>query len=161
MQNHTPSDSPARAIAWFSSVTAGYSDSEDRMWLKLVSAEREVVVWATRRLLSALLDQAEQFLRGESSEEAWLAKHANAVAPFLNRGGDKPPARSESIKDHAQTVGLAYEIQLTRKGERNLFIFKTGQGSFGVPCSEPESHCLLELVYQRSLSAGWAPRVNW
>jgi len=161
MQNHTPSAPSAPAIAWFSSVTAGYSDSEDRMWLKLVSADREVVIWATRRLLTSLLSQAEQFLKGKDTDEDWIAKHAQAVAPFLDRGGDKPPAKPDSVKDRAQPVGLAHEIQLTRKGDRYLFIFKTGQGPFGVPCSEAESHCLLELIYQRSLTAGWDPRVHW
>ncbi len=161
MKNDTPGESTRQTIFWFGSVTAGYSDSEDRMWLKLVSTDKEVVVWATRRLIGALLSKAEQFLRGDQPESDWLTAHAQAIAPFLDRGGDKPPAKSESIKDHAQPVGLAYEIQLTRKGDRNLFIFKTGQGRFGVPCSDSESHCLLELFHQRSLSAGWDPRVNW
>ena len=128
------------------------------MWLKLVSTDREVVVWATRRLIGALLGQAQTFLRGDQDEETWQTAHARAVAPFLDRGGDKPPAKSESIKDHARPVGLAYEVQLTRQNELNLFVFKTNQGQFGVPCSATESHCLLALLHRRSEAAKWGFR---
>ena len=161
MKNDTPGQSAGQTVEWFGSVTAGYSDSEDRMWLKLVNQEREVVIWVTRRLIAALIAQGFSFLKGNREPAEWALEHTKAIEPFVARGGDQPPTRSQSLKEHAQSVGLAYEIQLTRRDDKNLFIFKAAQGQFGVPCSDQETHCLVELFFQRAKGAGWGLEAPW
>jgi hypothetical protein len=149
----------ADSIFWFASLTAGYSDSEDRLWLRLTHPEREATVWMTRRLTQGLIQQAYKLLSGrEPSDDQ--PSHAEIVAPFVQKGGDASP-RQRSAETPVVGQGLVSTINcsLTPKGMNWVFHVPTAKA--GLACSDTEAHCLLELLFQRQKSAGWAIPSPW
>jgi len=146
-------------IFWFASLTAGYSDSEDRLWLRLTHSEREATVWMTRRLTQALIQQAYRLLDNKESEEP-SASHAEIVAPFIQKGGDaSPKQRSAETPIVGQGLVSTINCSLTAKGMN--WVFHVPSSKAGLACSDTEAHCLLELLFQRQKAAGWAIPSPW
>ena len=146
-------------IFWFASLTAGYSDSEDRLWLRLTHADREATVWMTRRLTQALVQQAFQLLSGREAQEP-LPSHAEVVAPFVQKGGDaSPKQRSAQTPIVGQGLVSTINCSLTPKGMN--WVFHVPSSKAGLACSDVEAHCLLELLFQRQKAAGWAIPSPW
>ncbi|MGA1695223.1 MAG: hypothetical protein ACO38B_10010, partial [Burkholderiaceae bacterium] len=64
---------------WFTSLTAGHSDSEDRLWLRFTHPDREATIWITRRLLGAVLPQSFALLSRNLAPEVAASVHEEVV----------------------------------------------------------------------------------
>ena len=140
---------------WFSSLTAGHSDSEDRLWLRFTHPEREATVWMTRRLLGVVLTQSFQLLSRNLAPELASSVHEEVVEPFLHKGGDPSP-QTPSAQTPRIAQGLVSTVHLSLTPQSQFqWVFEVPTASVGLSCTAAEAHCLLELFWQKQLSAGW------
>jgi hypothetical protein len=146
---------------WFTSLTAGHSDSEDRLWLRFTHPEREATIWITRRLLDAVLPQSFALLSRNLAPEVAASVHEEVVEPFLHKGGDPSPQTPKAETPRiAQGLISTVHLSLTPAGNFQ-WIFEVPTASVGLSCTPAEAHCLLELLWQKQLSAGWAIPSPW
>jgi hypothetical protein len=148
-------------VTWFHSLTAGHSDSEDRLWLRFTHPEREATVWMTRRLLGGVLGQSFQLLSRNLAPNLAASVHEEAVEPFLQKGGDPSPQtpRAETPKIAHGLVSTVH-LSLTPAGHFQ-WVFEVPSASVGLSCTSAEAHCLLELLWQKQLGSGWNLTRPW
>jgi hypothetical protein len=157
----TSPSSNAANVTWFVSLTAGHSDSEDRLWLRFTHPDREATVWITRRLLGSVLNQSFQLLSRNLAPELAASVHEEVVEPFLHKGGDPSPESPKAQTPRiAQGLISTVHLSLTPSGHFH-WVFEVPAASVGLACTSAEAHCLLELLWQKQHSAGWGLPRPW
>lgn len=144
----------------YSSLTVGYSDSEDRLWLRFVREGGEAKLWMTRRLALALLDQSYGLMSKSVPDTDCDREHLEAVREFLQAQGDPAPARMPSDQlDIRSGVVASVDVSVSEAGM--LWTFVSAQARVGFRGSRTEAHRLLEIFWLRIRSAGWRDAPPW
>ena len=144
----------------YSSLTVGYSDSEDRLWLRLVRDGGEAKFWMTRRLAVALLDQSYGLMIGSANVADLDREHRDAVEEFVRQHGDQPPPRDRESQIEVR-AGLITSINVSAAKGGVAWTFLSTQGSAIFQGSRAEAHRLLEVFWRRIQAAGWRQSPPW
>ncbi len=144
----------------YTSLTVGYSDSEDRLWLRLVREGGEAKLWMTRRLAMAMLDQSYGLMIGKSDESEVDREHADAVSDFLRHQGDQAPPRMPDLRVDIQS-GVVTSVNVTASDDGVSWTFLSAQGQACFRGSRSEAHRLLEVFWRRMQAAGWRDLPPW
>lgn len=144
----------------YSSLTVGYSDSEDRLWLRFVREGGEAKLWITRRLAMALLDQSYGLMNKSASDRDCDQEHLEAVQEFIRSQGDPAPARMPAGQVDIQS-GLVASVDVSVSEDNVLWTFVSAQGRVGFRGSRTEAHRILEIFWLRMRSAGWRDAPPW
>ncbi|NBP26502.1 MAG: hypothetical protein EBU74_02455 [Betaproteobacteria bacterium] len=144
----------------YSSLTVGYSDSEDRLWLRLVRDGGEAKFWMTQRLAIALLDQSYGLMIGSGDAADLDREHHVAVEEFVRQQGDQAPPRDRESQIEVRS-GLITSINVSAAKEGVAWTFVSTQGSAIFQGSRTEAHRLLEVFWRRIQAAGWRQSPPW
>lgn len=144
----------------YSSLTVGYSDSEDRLWLRLVRNGGEAKFWMTRRLAVALLDQSYGLMIGSGDAAELDREHCEAVEEFVRQQGDQAPPRDRESQIEVRS-GLVTSINVSVAKGGVAWTFLSAQGNAVFQGSRTEAHRLLEVVWRRIQAAGWRQSPPW
>lgn len=144
----------------YSSLTVGYSDSEDRLWLRFVRDGGEAKLWMTRRLAMALLDQSYGLMNKGPGDKDCDQEHFEAVQEFIRSQGDPAPARTPAGQIDIQSA-LVTSVDISVSDGDVLWTFIAAQGRVGFRGSRIEAHRILEIFWLRMRSAGWRDRPPW
>lgn len=144
----------------YSSLTVGYSDSEDRLWLRLVRDGAEAKFWMTRRLAVALLDQSYGLMMGSGNAADLDREHRDAVEEFVRQQGDQAPPRDRESQIEVRS-GLITSINVSAAKGGVAWTFLSAQGNAIFQGSRTEAHRLLEVFWQRIQAAGWRQSPPW
>lgn len=119
------------------SITFGYSDTEDRIWVRmLLEGESEAYFWINRRLCKAIYNaMADLLLKykvidGQELESKALEQHLKAEFYELSRSTfdpAPPPPKSDTSNSELTTqkwFGLCHSVSIT-SGARWLMSFST------------------------------------
>ena len=131
------------------------------MWLRLTRPDgHEGVVWITRRLLQAFLPRCYDLIRAWEPHDQpnW---HASMVQPFVAKGGDATPARSQGAHAQPKAQGLCSSLNCERGPDYLSLSFSLPQQTIGLRCNIQETHCLLELLWQKQAEAAWGIEAPW
>ncbi len=144
----------------YSSLTVGYSDSEDRLWLRFVREGGEAKLWITRRLATALLDQSYALMSKGAGDKDCDHEHLDAVQEFIRSQGDPAPARMPAGQVDIQSA-LVTSVDISVSEGGVLWTFVSAQGRVGFRGTRIEAHRLLEIFWLRMRSAGWRDAPPW
>jgi hypothetical protein len=144
----------------YSSLTVGYSDSEDRLWLRMVRDGGEAKFWMTRRLAIALLDQSYDLMVGSASARALDREHRDAVEEFVRQQGDQAPPRDRDSPIEVRS-GLITSVNVSVSESGVAWTFLSVQGNAIFQGSRTEAHRLLEVFWRRIQAAGWRELPPW
>lgn len=150
----------ASPVQYYSSLTIGYSDSEDRLWLRFVREGGEAKLWMTRRLAMALLDKSHELLLQNVEPTRFEGEHRQAVQEFIQAKGDPAPPRAPSVQVDVPS-GLVTSVDLTTSKDGVGWVFVAAQGRVGFRGTRTEAHRLLEIFWLRMQSAGWRDAPPW
>lgn len=156
-------------------MTAGYSDSEDRIWLRFGADERALQVWLTRRLMSRAITQIWTWL-AESCElpavtaqdpaarrSATLAEREVALEikqPMNAKQAQE--AEPQAMSHRPQQGGVIQHINLRRlpRGGSRLS-FNCSAGKVTMSFDRPALHRMLQMLGRTSERAGWGITLPW
>lgn len=144
------------------SLTVGYSDSEDRIWVRLVGENAEQRAWLTRRgvlaLIQKLANQLETSLAQVDSilqidSEQRLAMEQDEAADLMGGSAPVPPPKSEyQVVDS----GLCTVFDLEIQQERWAVCLHTVSGRPLVfDGNRLQMHQFLKSLLNRQREAGW------
>lgn len=145
------------------SLTVGYSDSEDRVWVRLVGENAEQRVWLTRRCVLALIEtlasaletslvELDSILLMESAQR--LAMEQDEAAGAM---GGQAPAPAPRSKDYQISEGgLCTVFDLQSLAERWVVRLHTVSGQPLVfDGNRLQMHQLLKSLINRQHEAEW------
>lgn len=144
----------------YSSLTVGYSDSEDRLWLRFVRDGGEAKLWMTRRLAMALLDQSYGLMSKSIGDGDCDYEHFEAVQEFIRVQGDPAPARMPAGQVDIHSA-LVTSVDVSVTDGDVLWTFVAAQGRVAFCGSRTEAHRILEVFWLRMHSAGWRDLPPW
>lgn len=150
-------------------VSFGYSDSDDRMWLR--AGETGPLWWITRRLALKLVTRWAEILErsfaesatGEDDGDALESHSAAASASLLaeHRSAlDAPPPDAPEASDATSPAPpgagmLVYSVTLGTRGDRiRLMLHSSGQRQ-ALESGREDSHRLLAAFVSRCRRNGW------
>jgi hypothetical protein len=155
-------------------MSAGYSDSEDRIWLRFGAEEGAVQVWMTRRLLSRALPQIWSFMAthctlppGAAEDDAarQSALLAEREVALETKGAD---TEREARRKHPKAMehrpvqaGMLSSILVERKGNKVRLNFLASGGQVGMVFGRVELHRMLNMLARRAESSGWNLDLPW
>lgn len=151
MRNETP---------WYSSITIGYSDSEDRLWVRLTGQPGEAMMWLTRRLMRGLIGSTFELMAGKRPRNDFSASHRELIAARADVPRTAAPPRA-SPEVSARQLGLLNAIDISVDDVRLSLTFKGAGGVAGFACDRPQAHQLLQAFWDRQSNAGWAIASPW
>lgn len=142
------------------SITIGYSDSEDRLWIRLVRPQGEAKLWMTRRLALALVRNSYDLLVQDLQEAEAVSEHSKAVTEFLQKQGDPaPPRNPESVTDIAGGLVSSVDISVGKTNFQWTFVSPQGKALFR--SDRDIAHRLLEAFWARMRSSNWVDKAPW
>lgn len=145
------------------SMTLGYSDSEDRVWVRLVDEHDEQRVWLTRRSVFALikalakqletsLGELDSILQMGAGER--LAMEQDEAAGSMNANAPEPAPRSKNYQ--VADKGLCSVFDLESRGMRWVVRLHTVRGQpLEFDGNRLQMHQLLKSLLNRQLEADW------
>jgi hypothetical protein len=117
------------------SITTGYSDSEDRIWARMVLHEGEIRLWLTRRLVMRLCaGMLDLLIKAEKQEESssievlreTIAKASIAAKIEQAKGRlSDTPAPPPPDPDVKLSSGICHSIDITPGANDWVFIWKS------------------------------------
>lgn len=145
----------------YTSVTMGYSDSEDRLWLRLVDGANEVKFWLSRRIALPMLERSYELLtQAQDASEARRA-HESAVKDFLERRGDRPPPPNRDVAS-GPAMGLVASIDITVSDQGARWVFSSpASGTAAFQADRTQAHQLLEVLWSKVREARWTDQAPW
>lgn len=145
-------------------VTFGYSDSEDRMWIR--AGHDGVLWWITRRLALRLIAQW-----GELLERTLPADGAAQAQPEAEAGeagrrqrarrehsaalSAPPPPDEPDVPPTAGPSALLFSVELSVKGDDCRIVFLSGDKRQGIVLPRKDAHRLLSALASRCRGNGW------
>ena len=145
---------------WYSTFTVGYSDSEDRVWIRLSSAEGDVRMWITRRFMALILQKSYGLLSGGLPLEQAAAQHEQCVADLrANGSGVSSPEFDPGLQN--KNLGLVATVHLNCQGGIMSWVFESAADSVGFRCDIVSAHQVLEALFMRQQQSGWAIAAPW
>lgn len=145
------------------SLTVGYSDSEDRIWVRLVGESAEKRIWLTRRCVLALIErlanrletslaQVESILQMESGKR--LALEQDEAADLM--GSAAPGPAPKSAEYQVDDGGLCTVFDLEIHKERWAVCLHTVSGQPLVfDGTRLQMHQFLKSLLNRQREVGW------
>ncbi len=149
-----------RDTQWFSTFTVGYSDSEDRVWIRLSSAEGDVRMWITRRFMTLILQKSYALLSGGMPPEQAAAQHEQCVSD-LRANGSGVPSPEFDPGLHNKNMGLVATVHLNSQAGVMSWVFENSADSVGFRCDIAAAHQVLEALFMRQLQSGWGIAAPW
>ena len=156
------------------SVVFGYSDSDDRMWIRI--GDGPLLWWITRRLAlrmigqwAALVERTVPAEAGAGSPAAPLAEtertkraaleHRGALAPQASPAGSvaaEPPPP-------AGTSALLYGVEIAVAGDKMRFALRSADKRQAFETPRNDAHRLLSAFVSRCRRNGWldSPLPEW
>jgi hypothetical protein len=153
-------NSPLPSVTWYSTITVGYSDSEDRIWLRFTSTESEAFAWISRRLLGLTINKSYEALQGLIPKPVAKIEHQAVVSEFKKTKGHPAPAKPEKPIE-TKNIGLINSVILRKNSESFTWIFKHGEQEIGITCNKSYAHQILEAMWIRQNDAGWGIVAPW
>jgi len=144
---------------WYSLITFGYSDSEDRLWVRLTAEDSNATFWLSRRLVSRFLPDVYGGLIGDQSKEAACQEHEQAVAELRAQGGDSSPPSPKL--EGLLSLGLISTIRFSQNEGSYSMIFEGNGDSAGFRCDRKAVHRVLEALWSRQRAVGWGLPAPW
>ncbi|MDA0876548.1 MAG: hypothetical protein O2881_04550 [Proteobacteria bacterium] len=144
---------------WYSLITFGYSDSEDRLWVRLTAEDSNATFWLSRRLVSRLLADVYGGLVGDQSREATWLEHEKAVTELRAQGGDSSPPAPKL--EGLLSLGLIATIRFSQHEASYSMVFEGNGGSAGLRCDRTAVHRILEALWSRQRAVGWGLAAPW
>jgi hypothetical protein len=156
------------------SVVFGYSDSDDRMWLRI--GDGPLLWWITRRLALRMIGQwaalVERTLPAEAAAGASAAQPASADraarAALEHRGALAPsaaPAGSAAAEPPAPpgASALLFGVEIAVKGEKMRFVLRSAGNRQAFETPRGDAHRLLAAFVSRCKRNGWleSPLPEW
>ena len=157
MDKPAPSSPPTQ---WYSTFTVGYSDSEDRVWIRLSSAEGDVRMWITRRFMALILQKSYGLLSGGLPPDQAAAQHEQCVAD-LRANGSGVPSREFDPGLQNKNLGLVATVHLNCQAGVMSWVFESAADSVGFRCDIVSAHQVLEALFMRQQQSGWAIAAPW
>lgn len=156
-------------------MTAGYSDSEDRMWLRFGSEAQAIQVWMTRRLMLRALRQLWSWLSDSCEVPAvtsqdTTARRSAALAEREVALETKQPMNTQQAREaepqamahRPQQAGLIQQINLRRLANgRSLLTFTSGGGKVTMTFDRAALHRMLQMLGKTAVNAGWDVQLPW
>lgn len=155
-------------------MSAGYSDSEDRLWLRFGSDEGAVQLWMTRRLLSKALPQIWSLMAKTcalppdmakdpaSRQNALLAEREVALeVKVAHTTEEAREVKPKAMAHRPVQGGLMSRILAERSGRRIKLNFLGSGGQVGMICTRAELHRMLNLLVRRAEACGWQIDPPW
>jgi len=166
--------------AWYETITLGYSDSEDRMWIRLTRRDSEAMLWVTRRLVAGLLPAAFKVLvRNAPLDDSQQAAGGGDAVPTANESmarsvsrhreivkaaaAQKPtpaPARPSADKPAIQ-LGMLSTIDIKTHRDGIALVFRGSGDPVGFRCGRDQAHRLLQAFWDRQKGVGWGIPQPW
>ena len=144
---------------WYSLITFGYSDSEDRLWVRLTADDSNATFWLSRRLVSRFLPDVYGGLVGEQSREEAALEHEQAVVELRSQGGDSSPPAPKV--DGLLSLGLISTIRFSHDSGTYSMIFEGNADEAGFRCDRKAVHRVLEALWSRQRAVGWGLSAPW
>ncbi|MEN9315183.1 MAG: hypothetical protein RIS35_1576 [Pseudomonadota bacterium] len=150
-------------------LTAGYSDSEDRLWLRFGGDETAVQMWLTRALLGKLLTSVWGYL-ADTVEAPQVASPSGAVRAEREVAlEEKPPMtdaearvkQPQAMSHKPVQAGLIASVHLKRVGNRTRVTFSAASGQVMMSFDRPGLHQMLNLLSQRAETSKWGLGQPW
>lgn len=145
------------------SLTVGYSDSEDRVWVRLVGENAEQRVWLTRRCVLALIQTLASALETSLAElgsilqmEAAqrLGMELDEAAAAMGSAAPEPAPKSKDY--YVADSGLCTVFDLDTQSAQWVMRLHTVCGKPLVfDGSRLQMHQLLKSLLNRQREAGW------
>jgi hypothetical protein len=161
-------------------ITVGYSDSEDRLWLRLSNADEALQAWLHRRFVQYLLPQVWDLLgrtchnpltefsgitatSSINNQALWLRAEREAALDYKTA---EPKHSKENQDDHSaelplESVGLIATINLSANAQRVEWSFSTARRNIGLNTSRAEAHQFLQMLFTRQHDAKWELAAPW
>lgn len=154
-------------IKTIQSVTFGYSDSEDRLWVRcLMKDEDDVRFWITRRLTLALIEAMGIKLRETlpalpvpMAEDLRLAVEYQSALEIPREPA--PPAPENPVA-RTQELPLCHTVDIsTHPSHAWAIVWKVaGAAPLALTANRQTIHRLLAALINRAEAAGWAPALS-
>lgn len=150
-------------------LTAGYSDSEDRLWLRFGGDEAAVQMWLTRALLAKVLTRVWGYL-AETVEAPKVTSPVGAVRAEREVALEekKPMTDAEAREKQPQAMshkpvqaGLISAVHLKRVGNGMRVTFTAASGQVAMSFDRPGLHQMLNLLAQRAETSKWGLGQPW
>lgn len=145
------------------SVTVGYSDSEDRVWVRLVDAHVELRVWLTRRTVAGLIERLGKFLESSLVELAPLITMESAnrlsmehdeAASLMSEVSPAPKKPEEGYAVIDGGLCALTEVDI-RDSHSFVRLYPSGYAPVVFNVSRLQAHQLLKSLINRQREAGW------
>jgi len=144
----------------FTQITIGYSDSEDRLWVRLSGRRAGALFWLSRRMLRLFLRSTFDLLARGQSPADFSAKHLEIVAQLKPAGA--PKGSDDPVRNRAtEQFGLLNSVDVSVNGARLSLNLRGAGGSAGFACDRPRAHQLLQAFWNRQRHAGWDIEAPW
>jgi hypothetical protein len=145
----------------YTSVTMGYSDSEDRLWLRLVDGAHEAKFWLSRRIALPMLERSYELLTQAQDRGEARQSHQSAVKEFLERKGDRPPPPNREVAS-GPAMGLVASIDITVSEQGARWVFSSPvSGTAAFQADRTQAHQLLEVLWSKVREARWSEQAPW
>lgn len=155
-------------------ISIGYSDSQDRMWLR--AGSEGPLWWLTRRLCIRLIAQWAELLErtvplaadpGDAASPGGDAEHRRRGALREHRGAlDTPAGAPGQREDEVEAKGeaasapapgfLVYSVELTANSRILRLSLLSGAEKQAIEMPRADAHRLLAALVGRCKSNGWA-----
>ena len=156
-------------------MTAGYSDSEDRLWLRFGAEDTAIQVWMTRRLASRVVEQFWTWLSDSCAVPAVTAqdKTARRTATLAERevalevkqpmtSAQAREAEPKAMAHQPQQAGLIQNINLRRLSSGSTRVtFNSSGGKITMNFDRGALHRMLQVLGKTSVNAGWSISLPW
>ena len=156
-------------------MTAGYSDSEDRIWLRFGAEEQALQVWMTRRLLVRAIGQIWTWLADSCELPAVTAqdpasRRSAALAEREVALEVKQPMNTQQARDaepkamshRPEQAGVIQHISLRRVGRgSSRLTFSCSGGKVTMAFDRPALHRMLQMLGRTSQRASWEIGLPW
>jgi len=139
---------------WYLSITIGYSDSEDRLWVRLSSEGAEATLWMTRHLLAGVLHKGFDLLGGGKASAALADRHYEVIAQASDEPRTEAPPRATGSTP-VQQLGLLHSVDISVDQNRMTLAFRGSGKPAGFTCDRVQAHKLLQAFWDRQHGAGW------
>lgn len=140
-------------------MTFGYSDSEDRLWVRLMAEDSNATFWLSRRLVSLFLPDVYKGLVGDQSPEAACLEHEKAVVELGAQRGDSSP--SSPKLEGLISLGLIPTIRFSQNEVSYSMVFDGNGAVAGFRCDRKAVHRVLEGLWSRQRALGWGLPAPW
>lgn len=145
---------------WYQTFTVGYSDSEDRLWIRLTSQEGDVRLWVTRRFVALILEKSFRLLVGERPLAEVVLEHEQLAGTLRHTGtGVSAPEFDPSAEN--KNLGLVGTIHLNCRNGQMAWVFESALDSVGFQCDLNSAHQVLEVIYLHQAHSGWGLAAPW